>query len=128
MNLLINRQSARRAVLDGWFFVATRWRCLRLGVSFLAALLVCQLPTHGGGTVTNYADASNLLAALAGGGTVTFAADCVITLTSPIGIATDCFFDAGGHNVTISGDTNNNPARLFSVSHNVLFTISNLKI
>src|SRR6266568_1205571 len=128
MNLLINRQSARRAVPDCWFFVATRWRCLRLGVSFLAALLVCQLPTHGGGTVTNYADASNLSAALAGGGTVTFAADGVITLTNTIVITNNTFFDASGHNVTISGDTNNNPARLISVSNNVLFTISNLKI
>ncbi len=94
----------------------------------LAALLFCELPSHGEGTVTNYTDASNLLAALAGGGTVTFAADGVITLTNPIVIVTDTIFDAGGHNVVLTGDTNNNPARLISVSGNVLFRISNLKI
>src|SRR5258708_29642996 len=128
MNLLITRRSTSRAVLDRWFDMVTFWRFLRPGASLLAALLFCRLRSRGEGTVTNYTDASNLFAALAGGGTVTFAADGVITLTNTIVITNNTFFDASGHNVTLTGDTNNNPVRLISVSNNVLFTISNLKI
>src|SRR5258708_9406046 len=101
MNLLITRRSTSRAVLDRWFDMVTCWRFLRPGASLLAALLLCQLPSRGEGTVTNYTDASNLFAALAGGGNVTFAADGVITLTHPILIVTDTLFDPCCHNFTL---------------------------
>jgi hypothetical protein len=70
-------------------------------------------------------DEASLRAALTGGGEVAFAADCAITLSNTIVIATDAILSSGGHSVTLSG---NGAVRVFAVAPGVRFTVLNLTL
>lgn len=82
------------------------------------------LESGGSGGLTNYPDAA-LRAALALTNKVVFTFDGRIVLTNTIYIHTNVVLDAGGHQVTISGDHSN---RVFFVGSDGDLTLSNLVI
>jgi hypothetical protein len=91
---------------------------------FTGGVLLIEPVTWAGGTVASATEAS-LRAAMSGGGTVTFACDGTITLGNTITNALDTVLDGSGHQIIISGS---GWRRVFFVSSNANFTVSNLTI
>jgi len=89
-------------------------------VAILDVTNACQ----GTNLVTVCNDAA-LRQAVAIGGLIRFCCNGVITLANSIDVAKDTILDASGRSVVISG---NNAVRLFSVSTNTTFVLSNLSL
>ena len=88
------------------------------------AILLELQSARGSGIVIDCTETA-LRAAMGGGGVVTFACEGTITLTNTITITNDTALEAGGRQVTVSG---NGAVRLFFVYTNVQLSIDHLII
>src|SRR5436190_18900814 len=96
-------------------FPSSCYIALRLAMLVSRLLVYSVFDAFGEGVVTNCTEAE-LRTALNGGGTVTFACNGTITVTNTLIITTNTVIDAGGRNVTISG---NATTRIFTVESSV---------
>src|SRR5579871_4822622 len=103
-------------------------RCSRRVAGLLCALVLAFAVPHPAAAQTNILSTptlSSFKTVLRGGGTIILEFDGTISTTNTFIVSNNTVIETFSNNVTISG---NNVARIFQVSSNVTFVVSNLII
>jgi hypothetical protein len=117
---------AEKLFFEIYFMTSKTWSALAfLLLLHLAFTQVLHAAPNPISTTVTICDEISLRAAVSNGGTIHFGCDGTIELSSTLQITIDTVLDATGHNVVLSG---RNAVRLFFVSTNVNFAITNLTI